>query len=163
MSKFHRDRVVEWDLHVSPDLGAYDIIIGRDILSDLEFKFDFGEMSMEWDGMTIPMKDDRIVREHAFFIQDPASIHEATAHLKDILDTKYEMADLQSIADSASHLSEEERFMLYQLLVSYEDVFDGSLGKWNMGTYDIELQPDAKPYHARAYPIPKVHTETLRV
>ena len=73
------------------------------------------------------------------------------------------MADLQSIADSASHLSEEERFMLYQLLVSYEDVFDGSLGKWNMGTYDIELQPDAKPYHACAYPIPKVHTKTLQV
>ena len=137
------------------------MIIGRDILSNLEFQFDFGEMSMEWDGMTIPMKDDRILGEQLFFIQEPDSIREATARLKDILDAEHETADLKSIADSASHLSEAERLQLYKLLTTYEDIFDGLLGKWNMGTYDIELQPDAKPYHARAYPIPKVHTETL--
>ena len=88
------------------------MIIECDILSNLEFKFDFGEMSMEWDGMTIPMKDDRILGENAFFIQEPDSIHKATARLKDILDAKYETAGLQSIADSASHISEEECLQL---------------------------------------------------
>jgi Retroviral aspartyl protease len=33
MPEFFRDKVIEWDLHVSPNLGAYDMIIGRDILS----------------------------------------------------------------------------------------------------------------------------------
>ena len=30
LPKFHRDRVVEWDINISPtNLGAYDMIIGR--------------------------------------------------------------------------------------------------------------------------------------
>ena len=32
-----------------------------------------------------------------------------------------------------------------------------------MNDYHIELQPDAKPYHARAYPIPQIHTATLKM
>ena len=35
------------------------------------------------------------------------------------------------------------------------------LGKWKMGAYDIELIPEATPYHAKAFPIPHVHTATL--
>ena len=32
-----------------------------------------------------------------------------------------------------------------------------------MGAYEVELRPDATPYHARAYPIPKAYTATLRL
>jgi hypothetical protein len=32
-----------------------------------------------------------------------------------------------------------------------------------MDQYDVELRPDAKPYHAKAYPIPKVHVNTLKM
>ena len=35
------------------------------------------------------------------------------------------------------------------------------LGFWNHEEYAIELQLNAKPYHARAYPIPKIHEQTL--
>ena len=44
----------------------------------------------------------------------------------------------------------------------YETLFDGSLGHWTRTEYDIELKEGAKPYHARSYPIPKVHTDTLK-
>ena len=37
------------------------------------------------------------------------------------------------------------------------------LGKWKMGAYDIELIPEATPYHAKAFPIPDVHTATLKL
>ena len=47
LPEFHSDRVIEWDLHVTKNLGAYDMIIGRDILTDLGFKFDFTSMDME--------------------------------------------------------------------------------------------------------------------
>ena len=43
------------------------------------------------------------------------------------------------------------------------DLFDGTLGKWNMGAYDIELRPEATPYHARAFPIPQAYTDTLKI
>ena len=32
-----------------------------------------------------------------------------------------------------------------------------------MGAYDIELVPEATPYHAKAFPIPHVHTATLKL
>ena len=44
----------------------------------------------------------------------------------------------------------------------YESLFDGSLGTWKGEDYDIELRSDAKPYHARAFPIPRIHEQTLR-
>ncbi len=52
---------------------------------------------------------------------------------------------------------------LLALLEEYRDLFDGSLGKWKAEKYDIELKPNAKLYHARAFPIPRVHEQSLRM
>jgi hypothetical protein len=41
-------------------------------------------------------------------------------------------------------------------------LFDGTLGTWKGGQYDIDLKADAKPYHARSFPIPKIHEKTLK-
>ena len=37
----------------------------------------------------------------------------------------------------------------------YEKMFYGTLGKYTGSDYTIELQEDAKPYHATPVPIPK--------
>jgi hypothetical protein len=37
------------------------------------------------------------------------------------------------------------------------------LGKWNRGAYEMELQPDVTSYHARAFPIPQIHTGMLKM
>jgi hypothetical protein len=29
--------------------------------------------------------------------------------------------------------------------------------------YDIELKLDAKPYHSRPFPVPKIHVATLKI
>ena len=34
---------------------------------------------------------------------------------------------------------------------------------WNGPDYKVELKPGVTPYHARAYPIPKVHERTLKM
>ena len=86
----------------------------------------------------------------------------ASRRVKRILDAKYKPADLRSVVDKCTHLKLEEREMLFKLLNKYKDLFDGTLGRWNLGTYDIELKPDAKPYHARGFPVPRVHEKTLR-
>jgi len=51
---------------------------------------------------------------------------------------------------------------LFNLLSKFEVLFHGTLGKWNLGQYDIELKPDAKPYHARSFPVPKIYEQTLK-
>ena len=59
-------------------------------------------------------------------------------------------------------MSQEERDKLKELLKEFEDLFDGTLGKWNGPDYDIELKEGARPYHARPYSIPKAYEPTLR-
>ena len=87
----------------------------------------------------------------------------ATDRFKGILEAKYERADLSEVVKEAVHLTDAQQTKLHNLLKEFPSLFDGSLGKWNMGAYDIKLRPDATPYHARAYPIPKAYTETLKV
>ena len=161
--EFHNDRVIEWDLHIAQNLGAYDMIVGRDILTDLGFKFDFTTSSVEWDGVSIPMKDSDQVEEENFHIPDPTALDDSAERLKKILDAKYEPADLRKVCQEQLQLNDEEQEALHQLLEKYSDLFDGTLGKWQMEDYDVELLPDAKPYHAKAYPIPRVHVNTLKM
>jgi hypothetical protein len=97
-------------------------------------KFDFMNLTMEWDGaMIIPMWDVDSMTNEAFHIHYTDSVAEATDHVKAILDAKYEKADLAKVAQSATHLSEMEQQELHRFLCNYEDLLDGSLGKWNMG------------------------------
>ena len=163
LPEFFRDRVIEWDLHVSSNLGAYDMIIGRDILSALEIKFDFATMSMEWEHAVVPMKDRDTMTREVFHVNDPESLLDASERLKGILDAKYEQADLKEVSRAPENLTSDQHAQLYEVLEKFEDLFDGSLGKWNMGAYNIELRPDVTPYHARAFPIPRAYTDTLKV
>ena len=48
------------------------------------------------------------------------------------------------------------------MLEEHEDLFDGTLGAWRSEKYRIELKPDAQPYHAKPFPVPKAHEAQLR-
>jgi len=48
------------------------------------------------------------------------------------------------------------------LLRKCEELFDGQLGRWHGQEVKLELQEGAKPYHARAYKIPRCHVQTLK-
>ena len=41
-------------------------------------------------------------------------------------------------------------------------MFDGALGKYTGSTYKIKLKENVKPYHAKPFPILKVHKPTLK-
>ena len=163
LPEFHLDRAIQWDMHVVKDLGAYDMIIGRDILTDLGLKFDFTDCTMEWDGATIPMRPSDATCPQIYLMGDPASMIDAAERLKDILDAKYEAADLDQVVAENTHLTYNQKQQLHSLLTKFNDLFDGTLGKWNMGAYDIELRPDATPYHAKPYPIPYSRLATLKI
>ena len=163
LPEFHRERILEWKLHVTQDLGAYDMILGRDVLTGLGIKFDFTNSALEWDSVVIPMKESDAEMCEAFNVQEPSTVISATDRFKGILEAKYEKADLAEVVKEAVHLNNTQQKQLHGLLKEFPSLFDGSLGKWNMGAYDIKLRPDATPYHARAYPIPKAYTETLKV
>jgi predicted aspartyl protease len=163
LPELSNNRTICTSVHVAPKLNQFDMIIGRDLLSNLGITLNFKDHKVQWDDIEIPMKPENATRKEYFHIADSPTMDAATERIKHILDAKYEAANLKEIADSCTHLTEEKRQSLQILLEKYKSLFDGSLGTWTGDPYNIELKPDATPYHARAFPIPKVHEQTLKM
>ena len=77
------------------------------------------------------------------------------------LDNTYANSELNEVADNVSHLNYEEINLLLSLLEDFEDLFDGTLGKWTTEPVNLELNPDPKPFNSRYYPVPRIKEETL--
>ncbi len=85
-----------------------------------------------------------------------------SSRVNQILDAHYEKADLEQITNNCDHLNQEEKLELLNLLQRYEDLFDGTLGEWKGTDIKLEMQHDAKPYHAKPFPVPQIHEATMR-
>ena len=96
--------------------------------------------------------------------KEPQSTLEATKRLIEILDAKYEKANLRAITkeDCLNHLSATEKEQLLKLLQEFEELFDGTLGDWDCNLVSLQLKERAQPYHGRPFPISKKHVETLK-
>ncbi len=57
-------------------------------------------------------------------------------------------------------LSLQDQNSLLELLTEFEELFDGTLGDWNTEPVSFELKEGMKPYHGKAYPVPKSCKET---
>ena len=73
----------------------------------------------------------------------------------------YVKADLNQVADNATHLNSKERTLLLSLIKDYEDLFDGTLGDWSTESVDFEINPDSKQFNSRYYYIPRINKETF--
>jgi hypothetical protein len=115
---------------VTPKLNDFDMIIGRDLLSEIGITLNFRENSIQWDDIEIPMKpdEDATTKTH-FHIADSPTLDDATERIKHILDAKYKAANLQEIANSCTHLSSDEQQSLHTILNKYNSLFDGSLDR----------------------------------
>ena len=88
-------------------------------------------------------------------------MQEAIQCVVHILDAKYEKADLQAVVSTnCTNLSLQYQNKLLELLIEYEELFDGTLGDWNTGPVSFEFKEGTKPYHGRPFPVPKSHKET---
>jgi hypothetical protein len=94
-------------------------------------------------------------------IYESQAHNDASSCLTKIYDTKYEPADLEKIARNCDYLTDNKQTQLLSLLHKYQHLFDCLLGTWNAKPYNIELKPNAKPYHSRPFPVPKIHEVTL--
>ena len=162
LPEFHESRVIKWNAHVTDKKSNYDLIVGGDLMTELGIKIDYSEQSITWDEVSVPMKSRDATFENSYHLDDSGHAADATDRMHKILDAKYEPADLEEVVESCKHLDDDERDALLSLLKKYESLFDGTLGHWKGEDYDIELKPDAKPYHTRPFSIPKAYEQTLR-
>jgi len=163
LPEFSESKTIVWNAHVTETLGRYDMIIGRDLLIPLGIDICFSDCQCKWEGITISMKPESVTMDQTFYVNDSKAIKEATNRIKNILEAKYEPADLDDIVfKSSPHLTRLQQMSLRKLLEKYKSLFDGSLGTWKGKPYHIELKEGAQPYHARCFPIPKAHEATLQ-
>ena len=152
---------------------AFDLILGVQTLKELGIVLDFRTNTITVDESILPMRNiDNLSQkskiEKAWSLNNSVMVHEpestlaATNRVVHILDANYEKADLQSVVrDNCKHLALHEQNKLLDLLTEYEDLFDGTLGDWKTEPVSLELKEGAKPYHGRAFPVPKIHKATL--
>ena len=61
--------------HVAKDLSNYDMIISRDLLHELGIYIQFSTKTMEWDGVSIPIRNVDATKEVSICqLEDPPFI-----------------------------------------------------------------------------------------
>ena len=73
------------------------------------------------------------------------AVEEAATRVREILEAKYEKANLRKICDQSMHLETKHQEQLFNLLKQYEELFNGELGQW-----DIE-GATPRPFPFRGY------------
>ena len=74
-----------------------------------------------------------------YHIEESMAVEGSTDRIKEILDAKYEAADLEKVCSSQSQLVAEQQQKLLALLTKYASLFDGTLGKWTEAPFEIKL------------------------
>ncbi len=103
-------------VHLRPDIVEYprggppllyNLIIGKKTLHDIGAVLDFKERTIDIDEILLPIRNinnlqlkpsiSRVLKLNSSFAQEPASTCNATKRVVEILDAKYDKADLPSI------------------------------------------------------------------
>ena len=122
---FHKHRDITWNAHVdeSPkDASRYDMIVGRDLMHELDMDILFSRASMVWDNAEVLMQDPdwldtaniKQFEQEMFMAHDPTTTD--AARIQRILDTKYSKADLTEVVEELHHLTAEQQKHLLKLL-----------------------------------------------
>ncbi len=159
------------ECNLGDQVPMYDLIIGKQTIHNLRVKLDSQEKTITIDKILLPMRNivnlqltriTRALRDNTCFAQEPISTRSKTKRVVEILDAKYEKADLPAIIrENFSHLKASDREKRLSVLLRLELLFNGTLGDWKQSPVSFELNEGMKPYHGRPYPIPHKHSAVL--
>ncbi len=149
----------------------YDLILGTNTMKELGIVLDFKAKTITIDEVILPMRNInnlqgastlRALKLNNSLAMEPYSTQDATKCATQILDAKYNKADLQSIVrDNCNHLSTDQQKKLLQLLMKYETHFDGTLDDWKTKPVSFQLKEGVSPYHGHAFPVLTIHKGTI--
>jgi hypothetical protein len=152
----------------------YDLIIDKQTLHDLGVALDIKEKTIQIDKILLPMINianlqqkpsiTRALRHNTCLAQELTSTRSTTKRVVEILDIRYEKADLPAIVivrDDCSHLKDSDREKLLSMLLKFESLLDCMLGDRNLLPVSFKLKEGMKSYHGRPYPILHKHKAVL--
>ena len=108
------------------------------------------------------MKDRKCTIHNSYHVDKPEPLAKEMDRIREVLDAKYQPADLKKIVSECDNLDPIQQDKLLDLLNKHQKLFDGSSGQLQAKSYDIKLKENATPYHANPFPIPHVHEAKLR-
>ncbi len=143
----------------------YDLILGTNTIKELGIMLDFRAKTLTINDVILSMRNTnnlqgasmlRALKLNHSLAMEPQSTQNVTNRATQILDGKYNKADLQSIAaDNCKHLSANQQEKLLQLLRKYETRFDGTLGDWKTKPVSFQSKEGVSPYRGQAFPVLK--------
>jgi hypothetical protein len=148
------------------------MILGSDFLAQVKIDISYKNKCVSWFGNTIPLRNKRDLTRQDFddlvecfesqIGEDDLGDDWMESYVTRILDAKYEKLDLDAFIATQTHLDKVQKDNLKSILRKHEKLFDGTLGVYPHKKVHIELHEGAKPVHARAYPVPRVHLDAFK-
>ncbi len=135
----------------------YDLILGTVSMKEFGIILNFRDKMIIIDETILPMRDInklkgpsmlRALLHYHSLAMEPQSTQNTTKRAMQILDAKYNKADLWLVVrDNCKHLKVDQQKKLLQLLMKYESLFGGTLGDWKTKPVSFLLKEGASPYH----------------
>jgi hypothetical protein len=158
--------IVEYSKGGLPPL--YNLIIGKQTLH-IGAVLDFKDRTITIDDILLPIRNinnlqlkpsiSRVLKLNSSFAQEPASTRNSTKRVVEILDAKYDKADLPSIVkNNCAHLSTSHCNSLLALLLKFEELFDGMLEDWKLPPVSFELKKRCQAVPWQVITISQIYT-----
>ena len=102
-------------VHDTSSNMTYLMIIGQDLMQDLGIDVLNSSKTIKWDDQEISQRPRDVSMQEAMQIQqDPPAVQAETKRISDILDAKYEPANLDQIVEENAKMSKENKQVLFQ-------------------------------------------------
>ena len=140
---------------------SYDVILGRDFLTNAGIDIRFADNKITWMNLTVDMKNvtGKNVVPTIPVNDDNGDQDNFAATL---LDAKYDGATPEEVANAQPHLTPKQREDVRMLVAKYPKLFSNKLRSYPHRKIHLEIDPTAKPKHFRPYSVAHTHMEVFK-
>jgi transposase InsO family protein len=141
----------------------YDVILGRDFLTNAGIDIRFQDNKIQWMNLTVEMKtttgsDETIILSGQDRLDDDGFVSSTTT----ILDAKYDGATPEEVAQKQTHLTQSQREDIRRLVAKYPKLFSNKLRLYPHRKIHLEIDPTAIPKHCRPYSVARAHLQVFK-
>ena len=152
----------------------YDVILGANFLNKAGIDMLYSAKSIRWHENELPMRDPNLMDNSEFLAMvavteqcDEEELYgmdwyDPECYAIEILDAKYDAVKISDVVEQCTHLDDQYKADLKEVLDKFPKLFSGKLGVYPHRKFHIDIEPDAKPKHSRPYAIPRIHLAAFK-